>query len=195
MENGDTMNLKRSSIFGAAMLAVFLASSAAASDSGLYIGAGVGQANLKASPQNPNGGGNLDFDATGTASKAFLGYRFAMIPLIDIAAEAAYNDFGKPSKTINGQNVQYKVTGASGAGLLIFPLGPIDLFGKAGVMSWSSSTNIGGTTSSKSGTNGLYGVGVGFRIWKIGVRAEYEYFQVKDIDRAQMVTVSGVFQF
>ena len=39
------------------------------------------------------------------------------------------------SQTVGGQNMQFKLHGYNAAGLLIFPLGPIDLYGKAGVIS------------------------------------------------------------
>jgi hypothetical protein len=78
---------------------------------------------------------------------------------------------------------------------VILPLGPIDLYGKAGAMNWSADTTIGGSTTSNSGTDVFYGVGVGFYIWKLGLRAEYERFQIKDIDRVDLFSLSALFQF
>ena len=52
-----------------------------------------------------------------------------------------------------------------------------------------------GTTTSKTGTDPFYGVGVGFQIWKLGIRAEYEKYKVKDIDNVQMYSLSALFQF
>jgi opacity protein-like surface antigen len=149
---------------------------------GLYLGAGLGQSTVK----DNTGGGSLD--ASDTAYKAFVGYRFNLIPIIDLAVEGGYTDFGKPSQS----NVQLKLHGYDAAGLLIFPLGPIDLYGKFGMLSWNAS---GAGTSSTTGTDPFYGVGVGFYIWKIGFRAEYERYQIKDIDRVEMVSLSALFQF
>jgi hypothetical protein len=78
---------------------------------------------------------------------------------------------------------------------LIFPLGPVDLYGKAGVIEWKSDRSVAGTTSSSSGTDAFYGAGIGFYVWKIGFRAEYERFQIKDVDRVDMVSLSALFQF
>ena len=108
------------------------------------------------------------------------------MPLIDLAIEAAYTDFGRPSQTIGGQNVQFKLTGPSLAGLLILPLGPLDLYAKGGVLSWRSELSNGTSMTSQSGTDPFYGAGVGFYLWKVGFRAEYERFQIKDVDRMQM---------
>ncbi len=156
---------------------------------GLYIGAGIGVATVKDEVNT----GTLDSDDT--SYKAFVGWRFDVIPLIDLAVEAAYTDFGRPSQTLAGQNVEFKLTGASLAGLLIFPLGPLDLYGKAGLMSWRSERSEGASSSSGSGSDPFYGAGVGFYIWKIAIRAEYERFQVKDVDRVDMLSVSALFQF
>jgi hypothetical protein len=170
-------------------------SSATAADSGFYIGAGAGQAQIKDETANPNGAGTIGFDARSTSYKAFGGYRLSAIPILDFAGEVGYINFGKPSRTIMGQNVEYKAQGGSAAGLVIFPLGPVDFFGKAGALYSSIDKNIGGTTSSKTGTNAMYGAGVGFRLGRFGIRAEYEYFDVSGINRLQMYSVSGVFQF
>jgi hypothetical protein len=185
------MHQKSAWILAAMLLAASTAAGAA--DSGFYIGAGVGEGSIKDQPSSASG--TLSFDSKDTSYKAFVGYRFTWLPILDLAAEAAYTDFGKPGQTSAGQNLDYKLSGASGAGLVILPLGPLDLFGKVGVMSWSLDKTVAGVSTSKSGTNAVYGVGVGFKIWRIGVRAEYEHFEVKEVDRAEMVSVSAVFQF
>ena len=155
---------------------------------GLYLGAGIGEANV----QDESLSGK--FDANGTAYKAFAGYRFDKIPLVDLAAEAGYVNFGKPSQTIGGQSVDFKLHGGYLAGLVILPLGPLDFYGKGGALSWKSESNIGGGNN-RSGTDPFYGVGAGFYLWKIGIRAEYERYQIKDVDRVQMFSVSALFQF
>jgi len=147
---------------------------------GLYLGAGVGQSTIQ---DNSNG---VSIDASDTAYKAFVGYRFNIIPIIDLAVEGGYTDFGKPTQS----NLSFKLHGYDAAGLLIFPIGPIDLYGKVGMLSWTAS---GGGSS--SGTDPFYGVGAGFNIWKIGVRAEYERYQIKDTDKVQMYSLSALFMF
>jgi len=182
------MNRKTLMTVAAALLSALWISNADAA-SGLYLGAGLGQATVK----DDTGSGS--FDANDASYKVFAGYRFNMIPIIDLAAEAGYTDFGKPSQDIGGQRVQFKLHGFDAAGLLIFPLGPIDFYGKVGILSWSLDASAAGTSSSTTGTDPFYGVGVGFYIWKIGVRAEFEQYKIKDVDRVQMVTVNALFQF
>lgn len=156
---------------------------------GLYLGAGVGQSTVRDDTSSGS------FDSTATGYKAFAGYRFNKIPIVDLAAEAGYVDFGKPSQTLGTQNADFKLHGGYLAGLLIFPLGPLDLYGKGGALSWKLESNVGGTTGSRSGTDAFYGAGVGFYLWKIGIRAEYERYQIKEVDRVQMLSVSALFQF
>jgi opacity protein-like surface antigen len=156
---------------------------------GLYIGAGIGQAGVK---DNIN---TETFDAHDASYKAFIGWRFNIVPILDLAVEGAYTEFGKPSQTVAAQRVETKLHGPSVAGLAILPLGPIDLYGKAGAMNWSADTTIGSSTTSKSGTDLFYGLGVGFYIWKLGFRAEYERFQIEEIDRVDLFSLSALFQF
>lgn len=173
----------------AAALAGGLVSQAGAA-SGLYLGAGLGQSSVK--EDTPAG----TLDASDTAYKAFVGYRFNMIPIIDLAVEGGYTDFGKPSQTFSGTNVQFKLHGYNAAGLLIFPLGPFDLYGKVGMLSWSAEASAaGGTSASTTGTDPFYGLGAAFYFWKIGVRAEAEQYKIKDTDRVMMYSVSALFQF
>jgi hypothetical protein len=168
---------------------------AAAADGGVYLGAGVGRGRIQDETVDPASATTVTFDSKDTAYKGFVGYRFGGLPLIDVALELGYTDFGNPAQTSLGQRLEYKLRGGTAAGLLIFPIGPIDLIGKAGAVRWSAEKNIGGTASSRTGTNAFGGVGVGMRVWRLGLRAEYEYFDVKYVKRAEMVSVSAIFQF
>ena len=185
--------MKTARLLAAALLAIPVLASAA--DGGLYIGGGVGQGRIKDETADPAGGGTITFDSKDTAYKGFAGYRFGALPIFDVAAEVGYVDFGNPAQTALGRDVDYKLRGATAAALLIFPLGPIDLIGKAGAIRWSSDKNIGGTDTSKTGTAGFVGAGIGLRVWRLGLRAEYEYYDIKNLKGAEMVSVSAIFQF
>ena len=180
---------------GLAAAAALWVSGAQATDSGFYVGLGAGQANFQDQTSNPNGAGTIDFNARDSSYKAFAGYRLSGLLLFDFAGEVGYVNFGSPSRTALGQNVEYKLDGGSAAGLLIFPLGPVDFYGKVGAIEAKLEKNIGGTTSSKSSTSPFYGAGVGLRVSKFSVRLEYEYFDVSNLNRLQMYSISGVYQF
>ena len=169
-------------------------SCANAADSGFYIGLGAGRASVQDQPVNPNGTGTINFDADSPAYKLFGGYRLKAIPILDFAAEAAYVNFNKPSGA-TGTSVEYRMQGGTAAGLVILPLGPVDFFGKGGAVYSSVDKNIGGTTSSKTGSGAVVGAGIGLRLGNFGIRAEYEYFDLSGVNRLQMYSISGVIQF
>jgi hypothetical protein len=171
------------------LIAAFLATPQVNAADGLYLGAGIGLATFKDQVDTET------VEADDAAFRGFIGWRFDDVPLVDLAVEAAYTDFGRPSQTMGGQTVQFKLTGPSVAGLLILPLGPVDLYAKGGVLSWRSERSAGGLTASQSGTDAFYGAGVGFYLWKVGFRAEYERFQIKDVDRLDMLSLNVLFQF
>ena len=180
------MSLKWIAIAG--LLMVSLAAQAA---DGPYLGGGIGKATFR---DNLDTGGTFDTDDA--TYRVFAGWRFDLIPLIDVAVEAAYTDFGKPSQNVPPSgDARFRLHGASVAGLLIFPLGPLDLYGKAGMIESRLERTVAGTSATSSGTSGFYGAGIGFYLWKIGIRAEYERYQVKDVDRVQMLSVNALFQF
>lgn len=156
---------------------------------GFYLGAGIGLATIR---------GDIDaeaLDSDDTAARFFAGWRFDQVPVIDLAVEGAYTDFGRPSQTIDGREVRYNLDGASLAGLLILPVGPLDFYGKLGALSWRSELSDDGAKTERSGFDPFYGVGFGFYLWKIGIRAEYERFDIKDVDRVEMFSVQALFQF
>ena len=180
---------RKTLVLAAAALVCGMSALQARATGGLYLGAGVGAATVKEDTSSGS------FDEGSTGYKAFIGYRFDKLPLVDLAAEGGYVDFGRPSTTLAGQSVQFKLHGGYAAGLVIAPLGPVDLYGKGGVISARTESSLGGTSNSQTSSNGFYGVGAGFYIWKIGIRAEYERYQIKDVDRVQMISVNALFQF
>ncbi len=55
--------------------------------------------------------------------------------------------------------------------------------------------SVNGSTTGRSGTDAFYGAGIGFYLGMLAFRAEYERFQIKEVDRVQMLSVSALFQF
>ena len=150
----------------------------AGADSGFFIGAGVGDATIK----------DTGFDESDSAYKIFGGYNIGFIPLVDLAVEASYVDFGKPSNS----TTSVEVNGLNAYGLAGLSFGPFGVFAKAGAFRWDSDIT-GATNTSDSGTDPAYGLGARFAIGSFSVRAEYEVYDLDaDLER---VSVSGVFTF
>jgi hypothetical protein len=174
-------------IISSALLAAVSASSALAADGGFYVGAGVGQATLK---DDPSGIG--DVDESDAAWKAFVGYRVGgFIPLLDIAGELTYRDFGKPG----GSNFEYEASGFDASALGILTLGPIDLFARVGVGQYDVESTVNGVSDDDDGTAGMFGIGAGFRIGRVNIRAEWERVEPDGVDNIDMYTVNAYWRF
>ena len=109
--------------------------------------------------------------------------------MIDLAVEGSYVDFGKPSGTLSdGTNVEIDLVGWDAFGLAALTFGPFSVFGKVGVLSWDSDTSFTGGSESDSGSDSAYGLGAKFILGSIALRAEYEYFDVNELDDLYMVS-------
>src|SRR3954471_4232071 len=110
----------RTSIWLAAGLAsLAIAGTANAADNGCCRGVGGSQTNVDIK----SAAGRVDGDDTGF--KAIAGFR----PLDSFGVEVNYVDFGKVSE--NGATAEADALSAYAVGFL--PLGPVDLFAKAGL--------------------------------------------------------------
>lgn len=160
----------------------------AGGDSGFYLGAGVGQGSVDGDLDDGEGG--FSFDGDDTAYKLIAGYNLGIIPLIDLAAEIEYVDFGKPEDG----GAELDVTALAAFGVVGVNLGPIGLFGKVGVASWDADVSTDFGSGSDDGTDPAYGIGARFQIASFQIRAEYEYFDVDDAD-ADLLSASLLYTF
>ena len=146
---------------------------AEAADNGFYLGAGVTQTKFDIDDVD-----EVKFDDN--SFKAIVGIR----PLDWLAFEVNYVDLGSDSQEI-APNVTSKVdaTALTGSVLLLKEFQVIDVYARAGLAHWKLDGSVTGLGSdSDSGDELTYGVGVGAHFGSIGVRAEYESFQVSDLD-------------
>ena len=79
----------------AALLMVGAGVSAGHAADGLYLGAGMGVATIRGDIEGET------FDSDDAAVRLFAGWRFDQVPVIDLAVEGAYTDFGRPSQEIS----------------------------------------------------------------------------------------------
>ena len=176
----------RKTILFAALLAL-PALPAVAADNGFYLGASVGQANLKIDDLTNGQLADDDFDADDTAFKLIAGIR----PLDWLGVEAAYVNFGEPEDTVVGQKLKADGDGISAFAVGFLATGPVDLFAKVGLISWDS--KISGSFDD-DGTDLAYGAGAQFRVLGLSIRAEYEKFDISDVD-LDMVSVGVTYTF
>jgi hypothetical protein len=180
------MNVKTTFV-SALLAALFAGPSAMAADWGFYAGGGVGQATLNDDPATIG-----EVSEGDSAWKAFGGYRFGgFIPLLDLAAEVTYRDFGNPS----GTNFEYEASGFDASALGIVTLGPFDVFARLGVGQYTVESVISGVSAEDDGTAPLYGIGAGLRLGPVNVRAEWERVEPEGVDNIDMYTLNAYFRF
>ena len=123
--------MNKLTISGLALVFLLVSGTAwAGGESGLYLGGSVGSAGLDVSD------GSVEYDDDDTAYKIFGGYNFGIVPLINLAIEGSYVDFGTGEGNISGNRAETSVTGWDLFGLVGVNLGPVSLFGKAGAIRW-----------------------------------------------------------
>ena len=158
---------------------------------GLYVGAGAGYGSQEFDISTES------FKDNTTSWKAFVGYRFMRF----IGAEAAYVDFGKASDSLNfgggNENIDVKTHGETLEITGTLPLGSFfEVYGKAGYLWWN--TDVNGTTNSNSdsGNDPVYGAGARIIIAKkVGIRLEYEKFDIKDTKSVYLTTAGLEWRF
>ena len=155
----------------------------AGSDSGIYIGGSVGTAEVDYSDDDPDFGNfDIDFSDDDNAYKVFAGYNFGLVPMLNLAVEASYINFGKYEDEIANVKSKVELDAVTLSGLVGFNLGPVGLFGKAGVVNWDGDFKSPFGNASESGTDPAYGVGAKVQIGSFAVRAEYEMFDLDNFD-------------
>jgi outer membrane immunogenic protein len=176
-------------LFAAALLP---ATSFAGTESGFYLGAGIGQASV-GDIDTPDVG-DINFDGDDTGYKVFAGYNFGLIPLVDLAIEGGYVDFGKPDDTVSGVPVEVDVNAWDLFGLAGVNIGPVGVFAKMGLVMWDGDVTADGDTFGDDGTDPAYGIGARLKFGSLEVRAEYEYFDA-DAAGLDLISASGVWTF
>lgn len=166
--------MRRLSISGIALVFLLVSGTAwAGAESGFYLGGSFGSANLDVSDR---GAEYRDHD---TGYKIFGGYNFGIIPLVNLAVEGSYVDFGT-AQGIPGNRTS--VTGWDLFGLVGVNMGPVSLFGKVGAIRWDRESSLFYLADTNSGTDPGYGVGLQLQIQKFAIRAEYEVFKLDKVD-------------
>jgi OOP family OmpA-OmpF porin len=193
-------------VLAAATAAVLAATPAfAADDSGLYIGAGLG--NFALDSQGLFDG--KDFDGSDIGFKVFGGYKFMEY----LAVEVEYIDGGEPDDNYNVGNdspqrlrANVGVTGFAGSAVGILPIGEsFDLFAKAGFIMWDADgdakifngdTIVARDSYNGDGTDFAWGVGGTWHIMEaLDLRAEYQGFEISDFNSVDYASASIIWKF
>ena len=162
-------------------LALLCCGTAAAANHGFYVGAGLGQTESGISA------GSLNFKDSDTGYKLIAGFR----PLDLFAAELNYVDLGNPASGAQ----QSKTKALDGFVLLFLPLPVIDIYGKAGLVSWKTDVSAPALSLSTSGSDFAWGAGVQFSLGSLAVRLEYEALDASELAKPTIVTLGATYTF
>lgn len=184
-------------IFAALGIACTTSVALADNERGLYLGGGVGQYNVKIDDVGDIGDTIGDYRSDDTAYKAFVGWRFNPF----IAVEGAYVNLGSPDDTIApGTTAETEIDGFAPYVVGTLPVGPIELFLKAGYLFYDVKSQVrsplGTLSDEDSGEDLVYGGGVGFTLLEhLNLRLEYEKIDIKDTDRSDALWLTGAWRF
>ena len=177
-----------------ALTLALIGTAAQAADNGVYLGAGVSQVKLDNVGKDFNTGNLNDFKLDNTSWKLIGGFR----PIDNFAAELNYMDLGSENKTVGGQSFRADGKAYAGYAVGFIPIGPIDLFGKAGLVRWESNAVAAGPLGFRfddKGTEFGWGTGVQARLGSLGGRLEYEHFDVEHTDGVEALSLSVFWTF
>lgn len=167
-------------------LAVLFAAPAFADN--LSLGASVGYVNIEDSEPG------FDFDATDTGYKIFATYEFSN----RLGIEGGYIDFGKPSDQFQGLSGEIDASGWNLYGVGNLPLTDgVDLFAKAGIVSWDADSIIDGIlVDTDDGEDLALGFGARWNMSEnLGFRAEADWFDIDEADSVWMASIGFELRF
>lgn len=171
----------------ATTMCLVLFTGAAVAD-GLSLGASYGYTSVEDSEAG------FSLDATDTGYKLFGRYMFNN----GFGIEGGYIDFGKPDDDFLGQTAAIDAEAWSLYGVGALGLSDsFDLFAKAGVISWEADSLINGVpVGTDDGEDLALGIGASFNANEtFGLRAEFDWFDVDDVDAVWMASVGFQINF
>lgn len=188
------MNVAKKVTYVALLSTALMAGSTQAAERGFYIGGSVGQTNVDMDAGDFGYNGNSDFniDDDDVGWKAFIGYNY--LPWLGF--EGGYVDFGSVSSNFNQDRAKVDLSGWEGFVVGKVPIGPVELFAKAGVIALKADldTNNFGSEDDND-TQFAYGVGAVYNLGHWGFRAEAQGYDDNEIDDFYFLSAGVTYRF
>jgi opacity protein-like surface antigen len=167
--------------------------------SGFYLGGGIGQFNAQIDDVDQIDNTVDKWKADGTAYKIFAGYR--LNPYLGF--EVDYVNLGSASgQVVPGNSLESKVDGFAPYAVGTIPLGKyVELYGRAGYYFYNANRSFTDTLDNRvsfkeDSESFVYGGGIGANFGeKFNVRAEYERFDIKNLDGADALWLTAGWRF
>jgi hypothetical protein len=175
----------------AALLVLIAGPALAENNEGFYLGAGLGDFSSKV--DGIGAVDDVDFDSDEDATKIMAGWRFNRF----VAVQADYTDFGESRAAVNQLDIRSDTKGLAPTIVGTLPVGPVELFGKAGVLFYDVEVDTpGGELIDSSGEDAVIGVGVGLTFFeRLSFTAEYERVDIEELDDADAVWLTAAWRF
>ncbi|MEO0972717.1 MAG: porin family protein [Pseudomonadota bacterium] len=178
---------------GIALLAVN-----AEAQTGFYAGGGIGFSDQQITLDAVSDLTQIALDdGQEFAWKVFAGINLD-VPFINLGIEGGYVDLGSPQATVPGASqASADTTGFDAFAVAALDVGPASVFGKVGLVAWDLdvSTSPLAADVGESGTSFAGGVGAQFRIGKLQLRGEFEYFDISEVDDSFLLSTSLLWNF
>lgn len=165
-----------------------LGMSATAAAEGLYVGVAGMQSRFDSDDFEVE-----DVDEEDTGWRILAGYRATP----NFGFEAAFTQFGEaeaPAVALGGP-FEAKAQAFSLFGVALAPIGPVDLFIKAGAARIEAEGNVGAVLFDDEEIEFAYGVGARMNFGRIGLHAEYEKFDTDVIGDLDVISAGITFSF
>ena len=153
-----------------------------------YIGGSIGASFYDTSIEHVDYD-DFKLDGEEFAWKIFGGVR----TMTFLSVEGGYVNFGKIQNTEDMVDLESKTTGWDLFAVGNLTAGPIDIFGKAGILWWRSDAKIDEAPFEVTGNDFMWGLGGALRLGGLGIRAEFERVELEGDDTLMMLSAGVTF--
>jgi len=164
---------------------------------GFYLGGGVGDFSAavdEIDDLDDVDDVGIDFSDGDNATKIFAGYAFNRF----FAVQGDFVDFGEASAVVStSARATSDVQGLAPSIVGTLPIGPIELFGRVGVMFYDVDLNLtGGRVVEESGEDLVWSAGLGIDVLdRLNLRLEYEEIDIAELDEADALWLNVAWKF
>jgi OOP family OmpA-OmpF porin len=164
---------------------------------GFYLGGGIGDFSSSVDEINSFDSvddAGIDFSDGDNAMKVFAGWNFNRF----LAVQADYVDFGESSGAVTPSvSGTSDVQGIAPSIVGTIPIGPLELFGRVGMMFYEVDLNLtGGRVVDESGEDLVWSAGLGIDVLdRVNLRLEYEEIDIEQLDEADALWLNVAWKF
>ena len=164
---------------------------------GFYLGGGVGDFSAavdEIDELDDVDDVGIDFSDGDNATKIFAGWNFNRF----FAVQGDFVNFGESSGFVSSSaQGTSDVQGIAPSVVGTLPIGPVELFGRVGVMFYEVDLNLtGGRLVDESGEDLVWSAGIGIDVLdRLNLRLEYEEIDIQELDEADALWLTAAWKF